>query len=109
MLSLKPEVPALWSSTLSGALLSSRPPQREDPIGMFSTFLKAVYKGLPPSYSLLQGKVQNGPHFFRTKFRMDEVSRGSVGLFALLTSQGSVGPFGPQGSTLRSLISLANC
>ena len=35
VLSLKPEVSALGSSTLSGALLSSRPPEHEDPIGMF--------------------------------------------------------------------------
>ena len=37
VLSLKPEVSALGSSILSGALLSSGPPEHEDPIGMFST------------------------------------------------------------------------
>ena len=37
VLSLKPEVSALGSSTLSGALLSSGPPEHEDPIGMFSS------------------------------------------------------------------------
>ena len=43
-----------------------------------------MYKGLPSSYSLLQGKVQNGPHFSRTKFRIDGVLRGPVGLFGPL-------------------------
>ena len=42
VLTLKPEVSALGSSTLSGALLSSRPAEHEDPIGMFSTFLNTV-------------------------------------------------------------------
>ena len=46
-----------------------------------------MYKGLPSSYSLLQGKVQNGPHFSKAKFRMDEVSRGPVEPFRVLVKQ----------------------
>ena len=42
---------ALGSSTFSGALLSSRPPTREDPFGMFSTHttIQAMYTASLPS------------------------------------------------------------
>ena len=61
MLSLKPEVSALGSSILGGALLSSRPPEHGDPIGMFSTNHKLGYvQGLHSTYSLLPDEVQSG-------------------------------------------------
>ena len=54
VLTLKPEVSALGSSTLSGALLSSRPPEHED--ALWHVFYIPQHctelAGLP--YSLLQ-------------------------------------------------------
>ena len=48
-----------------------------------------MYKGLSPSYSLLQDKVQNGAHFSRTKFRVDEVLRGPVEPFGFSLNSSS--------------------
>ena len=44
-----------------------------------------MHKGLPLSHSLLQGEVQNGSDFPRTKFRVNEVLRGPVEPQVLVT------------------------
>ena len=69
VLSLKPEVPAL--GVLHPECASGRSPTREDPIGMFSTFLNlGMYKACPLPTHFFR-VVQNGS-LLRTKFRMDE-------------------------------------
>ena len=92
---MKPEVSALGSSTLSGVLLSSRPPEHGDPIGMFSTnHCKAVCKACPQP-----------THFLRTKCREDEVLRGSVEPFRVLIQSG---PFGFSTEQFRSNFRVMN-